>query len=496
VRACVWVLVVLGVGLPSAGHADERAAARRFAAALGDEPALVAFLRAFPKGADLHSHLGGAVYAEDLLGHALQRRLHFDPTTNLFAAQPSARTVPAARLLEDHRLRHQFLDAASMRGTRPGPAGGHDHFFASFTPAGSARSGVPPEELLAPVLRRARQQQVQYLEIMAPVGSAALDRVTAAATAGVPPEQLLARLQPLIDAYVTAARAELDRWDAALQHALGLPAPPTTAGGPITVRYLVTAYRVAPPEHVFATFAAAFALMRVDRRVVGANLASPEDHPVALQQFDRHMRDLDLLWRRGGEPNVSLHAGELNLHLAPLEHLTHHIRRSIEVGHARRIGHGTAVGWEDDLPGLLRLMRTRRVAVEVCPSSALTILGLAGERHPFRVYRRAGVPLTLNTDDEGVSRSNLTMEYVHAVRAFRLSYADLKELSRNGLEHSFLPGASLFVGGDYRRVWPELAKLRARGWQPTPAEQRALGRSERATVQARLERALWEFERQ
>jgi adenosine deaminase len=193
---------------------------------------------------------------------------------------------------------------------------------------------------------------------------------------------------------------------------------------------------------------------------------------------------------------VTLHAGELNLYLAPLEHLSHHIRRSIEVGHARRIGHGASVGWEDDLPGLLRLMRTRRIVVEVCPSSSLTILGLTGERHPFRLYRRAGVPLTLNTDDEGVSRSNLTMEYLHAVRAFRLSYADLKELSRNGLEHSFLPGASLFVGGDYRRVRKELARLRARGWQPTPEEQRELQRSERATVQVRLERALWEFERQ
>jgi adenosine deaminase len=175
--------------------------------------------------------------------------------------------------------------------------------------------------------------------------------------------------------------------------------------------------------------------------------------------------------------------------------MTHHIRGSIEVGHARRIGHGTAVAWEDDVAGLLREMRDQGIAVEVCPTSAAVILGLEGDRHPFHLYRRAGVPLTINTDDEGVSRSNLTMEYARAVRAWNLSYADLKELARNSLEYSFLPGESLFERHDYRRPRAPFRHLKELGWVPTPEEAKRLAASDKATVQARLERAFVEFER-
>ena len=52
--------------------------------------------------------------------------------------------------------------------------------------------------------------------------------------------------------------------------------------------------------------------------------------------------------------------------------------------------------------------------------------------------------LLLSTDDEGVSRINLTHEYVRAVQTYGLGYLDLKQMARTSLEHSFLPGASLW----------------------------------------------------
>jgi hypothetical protein len=64
-----------------------------------------------------------------------------------------------------------------------------------------------------------------------------------------------------------------------------------------------------------------------------------------------------------------------------------------------------------------------------------------------------GVPVALSTDDEGVSRIDLTREYVRAVETYALTYADLKELVRNSLEYSFLGGGSLWDdGGAYARV--------------------------------------------
>jgi len=483
------LLVSLCLTTTSIAFADEVSTARRFEAARRDEPSLIAFLKAMPKGGDLHHHFpGGGIFAEDALRAAVRGGLFFDPASGRFEPEAAAGRVPAERLLTDDALRYQFLNAASIRGPVIGPTGGHDQFFRAFGVLATAVPNVDRAAPLVAVARRARLQNVQYLELMAGPARDAMERVRSAALVSDTPEGLPRRLKPLIDAYIAAATEELDRWTREVADKGGLDRP-------VEIRYLIAAARTDTDARIMATWAAGFSLMKVDPRVVGVNFLAPEDHPISQDGFDRQMRMLDGLWKQFDRPNVALHAGELNLWLSPVEPMTSRIRRSIELGHARRIGHGISVAWEHDLPGLLRTMRRDGIAVEVCPTSNAVILGAEGDRHPFRLYRRAGVPLTINTDDEGISRSNLTMEYVRAVRSFRLSYREVKELVRNGLEYSFLGGPSLFEGRDYRRVRPPYRKLKARGWVPTPEEDKLLATSDKARVQVRLERALYEFER-
>jgi adenosine deaminase len=95
-------------------------------------------------------------------------------------------------------------------------------------------------------------------------------------------------------------------------------------------------------------------------------------------------------------------------------------------------------------------MAERHVMVEVNLTSNDVILNVKGADHPFMLYRKAGVPVALSTDDEGVSRIDLTHEYVRATDTYPLSYRDLKLMVRTSIEHSFLPGASL-----WERVTPE-----------------------------------------
>ena len=482
------LLLALTLATGSAALADEASTARRFEQARRDEPSLIAFLRTMPKGGDLHHHFPAGMFAEAALRVAIRRGLYFDPATGRFDAEMGPGRVPAERLLTDDDLRYRFLDGASMRGPVTGPAGGHDHFFRTFGVLGSAVPNPELGALLVEMSRRARLQNVQYLELMASPGRQAMERVRSAALPSDTPEELPRRLKTLIDAYVAAARDDLDRWEREVAEKAALDRP-------VAVRYLIAATRTNPDPRIMAEWAAGFSLMKADRRVVGVNLLAPEDHPIAQEGFERQMGVLDALWKQFDAPNISLHAGELNLWVSPLEPMTSRIRRSIDVGHARRIGHGVSVAWEDDLAGLLRKMRKDKIAVEVCPSSNAVILGAEGDRHPFWLYRRAGVPLTINTDDEGISRSNLTMEYVRAVRSWRLSYRDVKELVRNGIEYSFLAGESIFVDGDYRRLRPQYRALRDRRWIPTEAEAGRLAASDKATVQVRLERALYEFEK-
>jgi adenosine deaminase len=66
------------------------------------------------------------------------------------------------------------------------------------------------------------------------------------------------------------------------------------------------------------------------------------------------------------------------------------------------------------------------------------------------------VPVALSTDDEGVSRIDLTHEYQRAVDTFGLAYPELKELVRNSIEYSFLPGASLW--GEKRAGYGNVAE--------------------------------------
>ena len=163
-------------------------------------------------------------------------------------------------------------------------------------------------------------------------------------------------------------------------------------------------------------------------------------------------------------------------------------------GHALRIGHGVSIGWEEDLPELLAYMRDNRVLVEICLSSNESILGIEGNEHPFLLYRAAGVPTALCTDDEGVNRGNLTTEYVKAVVRYDLSYADVKELTRNSLEYSFLPGRSLYVNHDYSKISGEFRGIELTGYEPSDAARKLLDENPKLERQYALERAWVLFE--
>ena len=138
---------------------------------------------------------------------------------------------------------------------------------------------------------------------------------------------------------------------------------------------------------------------------------------------------------------LALHAGELTLGMVPPEGLQSHIREAVEIAGADRIGHGVDIVYERDAVGLLRIMRERRVAVEINLTSNAFILGVKNEAHPVQVYRQQGVPFVISTDDPGVSRNNLSAEYVLYTSRYKPSYDALKETVFNSIRYSFLSEA-------------------------------------------------------
>ena len=105
------------------------------------------------------------------------------------------------------------------------------------------------------------------------------------------------------------------------------------------------------------------------------------------------------------------------------------------------------------------------------------------------------MPVALSTDDEGVSRIDLTHEYVRAVETYGLTYADLKQMVRTGIEHSFLPGGSLWREQDkFTSVVSGCAGNALGAEKPTAACATFLASSEKAREQWELERRFRVFE--
>jgi adenosine deaminase len=415
-----------------------------------DEPLLLqAFLQTMPKGGDLHVHPSGAMYAESMIAYAAEDGLCVVLATHVLVSppcEPDAGRVPASTALTNQALYDALVDAWSMRDFVPSSGvSGHDQFFAAFSRFGLAlatRGG----DMLADVMAGAAREGVSYLELMSGLDGGRAARL--GAQVGWNPDLAQLREQLLaagMAGVVAAASAYLDESEARMRERLSCNSTGASDGCHVTVQYLQTGTRVLPPEQVFAQLVAGFELVRADPRVVGVNLLAPEDAYVARRDYRLHMAMLDYLHSIAPEVPIALHAGELTPGLVPPEDLRFHIREAVERGHARRIGHGVSIMYEDDPFGLMEEMRRRNVLVEILLVSSDQILGIRGRQHPFPLYMRAGVPVALATDDAGVSRSSMTAQYQLAVELFGLGYADLKRLARTSIEYGFLSGASLWA---------------------------------------------------
>jgi adenosine deaminase len=114
-----------------------------------------------------------------------------------------------------------------------------------------------------------------------------------------------------------------------------------------------------------------------------------------------------------------------------------HVLRTLRLFSPRRIGHGIRA-WND--PEAVRVLRDKEVTLEVCPTSNwLTRSVPSLEEHPLPHLRRAGVRVTLNSDDPQLMGIDLVHEYSLATRLYGITLSDFLEMNRLAVEASFLP---------------------------------------------------------
>jgi adenosine deaminase len=200
------------------------------------------------------------------------------------------------------------------------------------------------------------------------------------------------------------------------------------------VTLITTAMRSHPPA---ANAELARTAAEAGPPVVGFDLAGPEaawpapPHAVAF------------VAAREGGLRLTAHAGEVPG--------AHHVREVLDFG-IGRVSHGVSAA-EDE--ALLALIRERDVTLDLCPTSNVQagIVPSLGE-HPVARLHRAGVSVTISTDDRTVTGISLSEELARTAEAQSLGDDELAAISLNAFRRAFAPPELLApIAAEAERAW-------------------------------------------
>lgn len=411
------------------------------------DPALLrAFMQRLPKGGELHSHLSGTTTAERLLQLAINSKKYRyyvrvpkasfaldDPTAYAVVATALDRPAPTPTADEqlidvkefvrtDSEQARTRLESFHRAQTIPVSINKPlDIFYgASF----QRRTNVVNSEEMVPLLvadamRQAHKDHLNYLELQ--VSPFPFDTLADASVNGRLINITTGRefLRTLIDT-VKATNREF------------------SAQSQLTVKFIYSFSRTS--AKIFSYLPLAFELASANDElaayIAGINVVGNEySQDTRIGQAitgPENLRDYILtLHRVYPRVRISLHAGEGT-------QWDWHIRDSLLMG-AERIGHATNLSLSPD-GAEYDLMKRQHVMIEACLTSNYLLLGVPLKDHPFIKYLRAGIPVSLNTDDAGIFDTTMTEEFARAAENHpTLTWADLKQIARTSLEYAFVP---------------------------------------------------------
>lgn len=497
----MFAVAPIGVDAQAAAtrSSDEAGATVVFDRVVADQSRLRVFIQAMPKGANLHNHLDGSVYVESYVKMAAEHGFCADfPAAKI--TPPPCRTpqdeLKGMGMREPGRY-ESFMDLISRRMYRrgigynvPGGTTGGGGF-----PAIYAISVLVPSESMVLARRLAANDNNLYTEFI--YQPDILDKTASAVrdTQWDPKdmEGAFQRALPKLKPVVEQAVKDFESYKAQADTVLGCATAHAEPACNVEVRFLSYTRRGDPQDQVFQATMMAFMLADSDPNYVGFNLVGPEDKERALDDYNLNMEMIRFIGSKFPHVHRSLHAGEQTMGKAPPYALVDHVKKAIEVAGAERIGHGTSIPFEVDSVGTLARMARDNVAVEINLTSN-DRFGASSSYHPLNLYRAAGVPVTISTDNTGMARVDLSNEYVRAANEHKLSYSDLKYVARTGMQVTFLPGPSLWenlhIGAPVKACRGD--KLGSDN--PSAACKNFLSTSTKATLQWRYEQQLAKFE--
>ena len=413
-----------------------------------NEALLHLFFTKMPKGGDLHHHYSGSIYAETYLEWVAKKGWYIDTCTLRIIKNPKTtgcKLLTVKQLMSNALLYPKLLslwsdkDYGKQTYNQPPP---DSNFFNTF----SYFEAVAYEYIdlgLHILKQRALQENVSYIETilsMVWVGSTHYFNTSTvndyttllrSATSQKEVDKILDKISTIylddkkfmttIENYVEKLQKDHRGIDDAN----------------FTMRYQTYAVRVLNPIQVFTNLLTGYLAAEHSPLIVGVNIVAPENNTVALNDYTLHMRMYNYLARKYPTVHRALHAGELTLGMVRPKNLTFHIAEAMDIAKAERIGHGVDLSYEQDAIRVLEEIK-KHAAVEINFTSNAFILGVEGNKHPYLIYASYDVPLVISTDDSGVSRNNLTDEYMLLATKYQPTYRQIKSYIYNSIAYSFL----------------------------------------------------------
>jgi adenosine deaminase len=153
---------------------------------------------------------------------------------------------------------------------------------------------------------------------------------------------------------------------------------------------------------------------------------------------------------RAGGLSITVHSGEL-------PGSSSLVRRALEVS-PDRIAHGASAATD---PTLVQELIARGITLDLCPTSnvqAGTVATFAD--HPLPRLLRAGVPVTINTDDTTISDITLSEEWLSCIGRLGLTLPEIWQCNLHALDAAFVDEPTRARLLDEFRAWarwvPEL----------------------------------------
>lgn len=124
----------------------------------------------------------------------------------------------------------------------------------------------------------------------------------------------------------------------------------------------------------------------------------------------------------------TVHAGEFAPASGMLE--------ALEYLPIQRIGHGVQ---SIHSPKTMDILKERNIALEICPSSNVT-LGLFKDlqHHPFPEFLKAGIQVSLNSDDPPFMSTTLAQEYERVQEAYQYDDATMHSITAMAIDCAFV----------------------------------------------------------